>query len=218
MDDLIPLGTVTDSENKPKAERRDAAANRQLILETADKLFALRGVADVNMADIAEAAGVGKGTLYRRFANKSALCLALMDTQMKEFQESILGRMRQMAAQGTPKLEQLDQFLDALVYFVDRHLPLLCEVQRGGLLDGMSEGDLQRPHFWQHMTISGLLQAAMDNGELPDDLDVPYLADALLATLNTSIVRFQREARHFSLARISAGLRRLAATLQWEKN
>jgi len=218
MDDLIPLGTVTDSENQPKPERRDAAANRRLILETADKLFALRGVADVNMADIAEAAGVGKGTLYRRFANKAELCLALLDTQMKEFQEGILGRLRQMAAQDTPKLEQLDQFLDALVYFVDRHSPLLCEVQRGGLLEGMSEGALQRPHFWQHMTISGLLQAAIDSGELPGDLDVTYIADALLAALNTNIIRFQREARHFSLARISDGLRRLTASLQWDNS
>lgn len=214
MDDLIPLGTVTNVDNKPKTERRDAAANRQLILETAEKLFAERGVAAVNMADVAEAAGVGKGTLYRRYANKAELCLALMDTQMKEFQEGILDRMRQLAAQESSKLEQLDQFLDALVYFVDRHSPLLCEVQRGGLLDGISEGELQRPHFWQHMTISGLLQAAIDAGELPDDLDVTYIADALLATLNSNILRFQREGRGFSLERISAGLRRMAAALR----
>ncbi|MFQ5435321.1 MAG: TetR/AcrR family transcriptional regulator [Anaerolineae bacterium] len=217
MDDLISLGTVTDADGRSKPERRDAAANRRLILATAEKLFAEKGVAEVNMADIAEAAGVGKGTLYRRFANKAELSLALMDTQMKEFQESILERLRQMSVQGIPKLQQLDQFLDALVYFVDRHAPLLCEVQRGGLLDGISEGDLQRPHFWQHMTISGLLQAAMDDGELPDDLDVIYIADALLAMLNSNMLRFQQEGRGFSLERISAGLRHMAAALQWRK-
>lgn len=215
MNDLIPLGTAGDADRQMKTERRDAAANRRLILETAENLFAANGVANVNMADIAEAAGVGKGTLYRRYANKAELCLGLLDTQMREFQENILSRLRQLTAQETPKLEQLDQFLDALVYFVDQHSPLLCEVQKGGLLEELSDEDLQRPHFWQHMTISGLLQSAIDNGELPSDLDVTYTADALLAMLNSNLLRFQQQGRDFSLERISAGLRRMAAALQW---
>ena len=213
MNDSIQLGTIDSSGSKERGERRDAAANRALILETAESLFAEQGVANVNMADIAQSAGVGKGTLYRRFGNKAELALALMDTQMRDFQEAMLGRMRQQTAQSMPKLEQLDQFLDALVHFVDRHNPLLCVVQTEGLLEGASAQDQQRPHFWQHMTISGLLQGAIENGELPPDLDVVYTADALLAALNASLFRFQREGREFSLERISAGLRRLVTGL-----
>ncbi len=213
---MAPIIQLNNIDPSDRSERRDAAANRALILETAESLFAEHGVANVNMADIAQAAGVGKGTLYRRFANKAELALALMDTQMREFQEAMLGRMRQQSEQGMSKLEQLDQFLDALVYFVDRHSPLLCVVQSEGLLDGMGEQERQRPHFWQHMTISGLVQGAMNDGELPPDLDVAYVADALLATLNASLFRFQREGRGFSLERISAGLRRLVAGLRNE--
>jgi AcrR family transcriptional regulator len=210
MSQKIQLNSM---DSPQRSERRDAAANRALILETAESLFAERGVANVNMADIAQAAGVGKGTLYRRFANKAELALALMDTQMREFQEAMLGRMRQQNEQGMSKLAQLDQFLDALVYFVERHNPLLCVVQSEGLLAGMGEQDLQRPHFWQHMTIAGLLQGAIQDDELPADLDVVYVADALLATLHASLFRFQREGRGFSLERISAGLRRFVAGL-----
>jgi AcrR family transcriptional regulator len=213
MAPIIQLNNIAPSD---RSERRDAAANRALILETAESLFAEHGVANVNMADIAQAAGVGKGTLYRRFANKAELALALMDTQMREFQEAMLGRMRQQSEQDMSKLEQLDQFLDALVYFVDRHSPLLCVVQSEGLLDGMGEQERQRPHFWQHLTISGLVQGAINDGELPPNLDVAYVADALLATLNASLFRFQREGRGFSLERISAGLRRLVAGLRYE--
>lgn len=213
---MVPIIQLNNIDPSDRIERRDAAANRALIVETAESLFAEHGVANVNMADIAQAAGVGKGTLYRRFANKAELALALMDTQMREFQEAMLGRMRQQNEQGMSKLEQLDQFLDALVYFVDRHSPLLCVVQSEGLLDGVGEQERQRPHFWQHMTIRGLLQGAIQDGELPSDLDAAYTADALLATLNANLFRFQREGRGFSLERISAGLRRLVAGLRYE--
>ncbi|MFQ5400010.1 MAG: TetR/AcrR family transcriptional regulator [Anaerolineae bacterium] len=213
MNEAIPLGTVEEG-NQIRSERRDAAENRARILATAEQLFAERGVETVNMADIAQAAGVGKGTLYRNFANKAELCLALMDAHLAEFQNETLEQMRQMTMNGVPRLQQLGQFLDRLVYFTDTHLPLLCEVQREGLLQEHAAAELQRPHFWLHMTVSGLLQAADAGGELEPGVDISYTADALLAPLNSSIFRFQREVRGFSPARISAGLRRLVAGLR----
>lgn len=195
-----------------KSERCDAAANRKLILATAEKLFAQYGVENVNMAQIAQAARVGKGTIYRRFANKAELCLALMDSQMADFQNVMLERMRKMTAEKVTPLGQLDQFLDALVYFIEDHSPLLCEVQREGLLGNY---DLQVPHFWLHMTTGGLMRQAIEAGELPPHLDVDYVADALLASLRANVFRFQRQVRGFSLERISAGLRVLVTGLHF---
>ena len=88
MDTRILLNLVPATEQATRPERIDAVENRKRILSVAEALFAQHGVADVTMADVASAAGVGKGTLYRRFANKGELCLALMDTQMREFQEA----------------------------------------------------------------------------------------------------------------------------------
>jgi AcrR family transcriptional regulator len=212
MSNSVSLGNMEESGALQRAERRDAAANRVLVLEAAARLIAERGVATVSMADIATAAGVGKGTLYRRFANKAELCLALMDSQMQEFQDAMLARMRQMTVEGVPKMAQLDQFLDSLVYFTEAHVPLLCEVQRQGLLDTVDD-QRQSPHFWQHMTLSGLLHGAMADGDLPEGLDIQYLADAILATLHADIFQFQRQGREFSPERISAGLRKLVSCL-----
>ncbi len=213
-DEPILIGEIHPNEDDGRTERRDAAANRYKILQTAEHLFAQHGVANVNMADIALAAGVGKGTLYRRFANKGELCLALLDTQMADFQNGMLARMQQMNIAGMPKLEQLQQFMDALVYFTDTHSPLLCEVQREGLLP-LDNTRLQLPHFWQHMTVSALLRAAANTGEISPDLDTDYLADALLSPLKVDFFQFQKTNRGFTLERISAGLRTLISGLRY---
>lgn len=63
--------------------RKDAALNRQRLLEAAAELFASRGLG-VTLNDIAHHAGVGVGTAYRRFANKEAVIDALFEQQMQE--------------------------------------------------------------------------------------------------------------------------------------
>ncbi len=209
FEDNILLEHVDDGH---RAERRDAAANRRLILATAEALFAEYGVAAVNMADIAQAAGVGKGTLYRRFASKAELCLGLMDEQMANFQNLMLAEFRQMTHGSVPYMTQLEFFLDALVSFTEVHAPLLSEVQRAGLIQEPHHVEL--PHFWQYMTVNGLLQTAVQAGEIPQGLDVAYLADAILAPVTADIFQFQRQVRGFSVERISEGLRVLVSGLR----
>lgn len=64
-----------------RPERADAARNRQRILDAAAELFAARGL-DVPMDDIADAAGVGVGTVYRRFGDRTALVEALFEAKV----------------------------------------------------------------------------------------------------------------------------------------
>ena len=207
----IDLMTVEDGNTAERHERADAAANRALILKTAERLFAGRGVANVCLAEIAGAAGVGKGTLYRRFAGKAELCLALLDSQMSEFQAEALARFRRQSAEGATHLAQLADFLEALVAFTEIHAPLLSEVERGGLL--RVDAPLNVPHFWQFMTVSALLRAAARRGEVVDGLGLDYLGEALLAPLQLDIFRYQRDARGYSLERIADGLRGLVGLL-----
>ena len=71
-------------------ERSDAARNRELILAAARRLFEEEGPAAVSMDRVAEEAGVGKGTLYRRFGDRSGLALALLDARERELQEELI--------------------------------------------------------------------------------------------------------------------------------
>ena len=61
--------------------RADAERNRRRLLEAARTLFRERGL-DVGVAEIAEAAGVGRGTLFRNFASKEDLIAAVVADQM----------------------------------------------------------------------------------------------------------------------------------------
>ncbi len=62
--------------------RADAARNRQRVLAAAAEVFAERGL-DVSLDEVAHAAGVGVGTLYRRFPNKEALVDALFEDKVE---------------------------------------------------------------------------------------------------------------------------------------
>ncbi|WP_186377196.1 TetR/AcrR family transcriptional regulator [Curtobacterium pusillum] len=67
--------------------RADAARNRELILQTARKCFAERGLS-VTLNDIAHEAGVGVGTVYRRFADKDSLIEALLATKFEAMNDA----------------------------------------------------------------------------------------------------------------------------------
>jgi AcrR family transcriptional regulator len=164
------------------------------------------------MATIAEAAGVGKGTLYRGFANKGELCLALLDQEMRDFQNRTLQMLRETYQQ--PALSRLDAFLHRLVHFTESQAPLLREIQRQGVLHSAAAASHASPNMWLpwlQATVGILLQQAQQNGETTE-LDIPYLIDAILAPLNADLFTYQREVLGFDLERISAGFRRLVLT------
>jgi AcrR family transcriptional regulator len=60
-------------------ERADAARNRAALLAAATELIRERGIDAVSIDDVAAAAGVGKGTVFRRFGDKAGLVQAVVD-------------------------------------------------------------------------------------------------------------------------------------------
>src|SRR3954470_2559293 len=93
---MMPDESLTVIDNS--RSRADAIKNRALLLATAKRLFAEQKVADVTMSALADAAGVGKGTLYRHFENKLELSMALLDEDQRDLQDRALHRMRDEGA------------------------------------------------------------------------------------------------------------------------
>ncbi|TQM71325.1 TetR family transcriptional regulator [Actinomadura hallensis] len=159
----------------PPKERADAARNRAKVLEAAAELFARHGVESVSMDAVAAAAGVGKGTLFRRFGDKAGLAVALLDERERELQDAILCGPAPLGPgqDGTsvPPPERLHAFADAYLDYVLEHLPLVR------MSETASPGARYRIGaygFWhRHVTI--LLDQIVPDGDA--------LAHALLAVL-----------------------------------
>jgi AcrR family transcriptional regulator len=165
--DQLPLA------GHPATERADAARNRRAALAAASALMAERGPEGVTMDQVAAAAGVGKGTLYRRFGDRHGLLLALLDDAERDLQEAIL-RGPSPLGPGAPADERLIAFLHALVDLLEQRGEVIRASETsspGARVRGGAYG------AW-HRHLEVLL------GELHADPDVGTLAHVLLAPLS----------------------------------
>src|SRR5271163_2966037 len=101
-------------------ERVDAARNRERILCTARRLFEERGAGCVSMDDVAEAAGVGKGTLFRRFGSRASLAAAVLSEQERTLQEGFI-RGEPPLGPGAPPRARLIAFGEAMLDLLETH-------------------------------------------------------------------------------------------------
>src|SRR5204862_2827399 len=132
---LMMAGALKLMIESETAELADAALNRQLILTTAARLFSERCAHCVSTDEVADAAGVGKGTVFRRFGSRAALLLAVLGERERRFQEDLI-RGRPPLGPGAPPRARLIAFGEALIDLLERHGPLLAaaEVDGGRLL------------------------------------------------------------------------------------
>jgi len=176
MDDDRPL--MTD----PPQERGDAARNRKLLLDAARALIAERTPGDITTDDIAAAAGVGKGTLFRRFGSRAGLMIEVLDEDERAMQQAFLFGPPPLGPQAPP-LDRLLAFGRERLRFVVAHRAVLEEVNR----DPQTRYNAAFAVLHTHVRV--LLAAAASSG----DLDAQ--ADALLALLDADYVVHQMDSR-----------------------
>ena len=190
-----------------RRERQDALEHRRLILAAAKQIFATQGVENTSMYEIARAAGVGQGTLYRRFAHKGELCQALIAEDVDAYKDQVLTALSGAGAPASA-LERLDILIVELIRLTTLHLPLFAAI------DETAAGQRRpRPfhspfHVWLHERIAGLLAEAVAKGEI-EPLDVEFTADAILAVLAPPFISHQHQDRGCGPERIAAGVHHL---------
>ncbi|HET7015223.1 MAG TPA: helix-turn-helix domain-containing protein [Streptosporangiaceae bacterium] len=114
----------------PRAERADAARNRRLLLASAREILAEQGPDRLTMDGLAEHAGLGKGTVFRRFGTRAGIFQALMDDDERVFQEQVLSGPPPLGP-GAPPLDRLVAYGQARIDFLMSH----HDIARG-TLDG----------------------------------------------------------------------------------
>jgi AcrR family transcriptional regulator len=184
-----------------RAERADAARNRERILRAARKLIGRKGVRAITLDDVAAEAGVGRATLFRRFPDRAALLLALLDEHERGLQDAILAGDPPLGP-GAPPARRVMAFAEALHDLTLAHLELLLGSETTAPLARMRTGAYA---VW-HLHLAGLLRAVRPEAD-PD-----VLADLILALYDAELQRFLVEERNPAAARelVLDSVRRLA--------
>ncbi len=181
-------------------ERGDAARNRKLLLEAARTLMADRDPGQITTDDIAAAAGVGKGTLFRRFGSRAGLMIELLDEDERAMQQALMFGPPPLGPDAPP-LERLLAFGSARLKFVHDHRAVLEEANR-------DPGARYNAVFAVlHTHVRVLLGAAASSG----DLDAQ--ADALLALLDVDYVAREMDSRGKTLNALTRGWESVARKL-----
>lgn len=165
---------------------RIATDHRDAILQTAAKLFARKQFHEVLMDDVADKAGIAKGTIYRYFSNKNDLFAALSIQWL-----DLLGNeMGEIVASGAPPLDRMRQMLARLTQLVHDHDDFFqvmmrheCQLLANRQCDFSEKRAVMRDHF---VTV---IKEAQARSELQCPLDPKNAADMLMGMLR-SLLRF----------------------------
>lgn len=173
--------------------RADAARNREAVLRAAGRLFdAADDPERVSMDDIAAAAGVGKGTLFRRFGDRAGLVRALYEERAAQLHGSLtLDPGRSVA--GSSVTDNVVHLMVVLLRFKIENRALARELENmggGSPYTNTSYGQL-------HARLTEMVAEARG----PDTAD--FLAHALLAAVRSDLVEYLGD---WSEERLRAGL------------
>ncbi len=183
-------------------ERADAARNREKVLCAAARLFAERGIECVSMDDVAAAAGVGKGTLFRRFGDRAGLARAVLDESERAFQDNLL-RGEPPLGPGAPPVERIVAFGEGLLDRMETHQQLMLAAESGSPF-----ARYQHPVYAAHRAH---LYVVLCEAVPPESAE--YIADVLLGSLSADFFIYTRQIRGLTLDEAKAGFRSLVERL-----
>ena len=186
---LLELGSAAEE----PCLRADAARNRARLLEAATRLIEEHGVAGVTMEAVAVAASVGKGTVFRRFGDRTGLLTALLDHSAKQLQAAFLGGPPPLGP-GAPPVDRLRAFGLAVLRQAADHL----ELQLAAQPEAARRYSIPPTRFLSgHVTL--LLRQAVP------DADCALLAQALMGYLDPALIHHLTKECGMPMERLEAG-------------
>ncbi len=191
---LIPIRSGSPGED---SERSDAARNRERLLVAARELLDECGVGSLTMDKLAVRAGVGKGTVFRRFGSKAGLMMTLLSDAEADFQRKFMFGPPPLGP-GAPPLERLVAFGSGRIGYILE----FGDLARLAETSTRNKFEVPAVLLW-HSHLEMLLRAAGMNAD-------PYLmAGALSATLDTDRILHAVRAQGITPERLAESWREL---------
>lgn len=163
----------------------------QKILDTAQALFNKYGVEDVSMHQVAKTAGIGQGTLYRRYPSKSKICFTLMEAKIDRFMEGLDVYLQ--SSDGEPVAYRLRTVITKVILHFNEDLEWLRVMLTSDRLEDTKNIMCENPPFtFLRLQIKRLLELAAEQGVLMP-LD-PQFTSVMLASLpRADIILYMRD-------------------------
>lgn len=173
--------------------RADAARNRARLLEAAARLVEEHGVDKVTMEAVATAASVGKGTVFRRFGDRTGLLMALLDHTEQQFQTAFISGPPPLGPGASP-VERLHAFGCRTLRQTSEQLDLHLAAEPDAFRRFSSA-----PYRVRFMHVSMLLR------QIDPTTDVELVAQTLMGYLEAALLHHLTRQRGMSLERLESG-------------
>lgn len=173
--------------------RADAARNRARLLEAAARLVEEEGVDRLTMEGVATAAAVGKGTVFRRFGDRTGLLMALLDHTEQRFQAAFMTGPAPLGPGASPA-ERLHSFGCHVLRQTSDRLDLYLAAEPDA-----SRRFTSAPYRVRQLHVCVLLRQAGSGA------DVELLAQTLMGYLDPALVSHLTRQRGMSLERLESG-------------
>lgn len=190
------------------SSRREAT--RQKLYEAAVTLIAEQGFSATTVDEIAERAGVAKGTVYYNFASKSVLFEELLRHGVGLLTESLRDAAEQTDLAGGTKVDALDAMIRAGLGFIARY-PAFTQLYVAELwrTNRAWQSTLMVVRQQVVAVIEDVLRTGVANGEFSDEIDIPLTAAALVGMVLVAALDWQSFQPERSLDDVHAALSRL---------
>jgi AcrR family transcriptional regulator len=175
-------------------------AYTEAILDAAERLFLGVGYHDAKMADLADAAGVAVGTLYKYFTSKEEVFVSLA----ARGRERLFGLLSETASIADPGA-RLRAIVESLFAYVEEHGELFAiYVQLGGMADSQirSLGGPDCEHSFGEFsnTLASVFEAGAKSGIFRNDIAPTVLASTFSGAMNATLFEWIRNERSYALS------------------
>lgn len=205
----VRIGAMESSSAKAGGSTR-REATRQKLYEAAVTLIAEQGFSATTVDEIAERAGVAKGTVYYNFASKSVLFEELLRHGVGLLTSSLKEAAEQAAREGRGKVDALDAMIRAGLVFIDRY-PAFTQLYVAELwrTNRAWQSTLMVVRQEAVAVVEGVLREGVAAGEFSDEIDVQLTAAALVGMVLVAALDWKSFQPERSLDDVHAALSRL---------
>ncbi|WP_371659301.1 TetR/AcrR family transcriptional regulator [Streptomyces sp. NBC_00280] len=185
-------------------------ATRQKLYEAAVTLIAEQGFSATTVDEIAERAGVAKGTVYYNFASKSVLFEELLRHGVELLTASLREAAERTDREGGTKVDALDAMIRAGLEFISRY-PAFTQLYVAELwrTNRTWQSTLMVVRQQAVAVVEDVLREAVAGGELSDEIDIQLTAAALVGMVLVAALDWQSFQPERSLDDVHSALSRL---------